>query len=214
MEVDETSRPNMYQSRGRQGSLLTVPQKQHPSLNESMTNPQSVESSLSHVQGANGCRRLFERLGSDSKYTGNSPAYSASSQGGPSLKTFSGRVRDRDYDYDDEGQHRIDRRGPENRGPNGRDQDSYAHSGHDSEVQNTGSLLRRMKLPETNVASPKVRLRDRITESPEVVKDSPQDDDDDGQGDEANDGPSGTQGGRRRGGGRRKGGRGSRRSRR
>lgn len=43
MEVDETSRPNMYLNRPRQVALLTVPQLQQPSSPGSMANPQLVD---------------------------------------------------------------------------------------------------------------------------------------------------------------------------
>jgi len=216
MEVDET-RPNMYPNRTRHGSQLTVPQIE-------TVNPQSVGSGavdvhpdrVGLVRGADlsvdaSCSRRTSEP--DSNCTGNSPLYSASSQGGPQ-KSFGARVH-----RDEEDQRRNDHIDYENRSPTGGDQESV----RDAEVQNAGSLLKRMKLPGANIAAPKVPLRDRITESPEIAKDSLHDDDDEGQGDEANDGPSGSgspfptttqSSSRRRGGGRRKGGRGSRRSRR
>jgi len=206
MVVDETSRPNMYPNR-RQGSLLTILQMQQPSSIQSVANPQPAVSGLVGVHP--------DRA---SLMQGNPSVYTPSSQGGPSPTSFHSRLRDRDNEdqLHDDNRNDSDFR-------SSRMQESSAHGTHDPEVQNAGSLLQRMKLPEANHATPNVPLRDRITRSSEVVKDVhvlPVDDDD-GQGDEGPSGSAspfpntnGTQSGRRRSGGRRKGGRGSRRSRR
>jgi hypothetical protein len=49
MEVDETSRLNMYPNRARQGPLLTVPQLQLPSPMGPMANSQSVDHGAADV---------------------------------------------------------------------------------------------------------------------------------------------------------------------
>src|ERR1700733_7890822 len=141
MEVDE-ARPNMYPNRARHGSQLAVPQIE-------TVNPQSVGSGavdvhperVGLVRGADlfddaSCNKRTSEP--NSNCTGNSPVYSASSQGGPQ-KSFGPRVH-----RDDEDQRRNDHIDYENRSSTGRDQESNAH---DAEVQNTGSLLKRMKLP-------------------------------------------------------------------